>query len=42
MVRLYRVEPIPETEPVEPDIYEQVQELQAIIDALLGEGEPYE
>lgn len=41
VVRLYRVEPIPEPEP-EPDLHEQVQELQAIIDALLGEGEPYE
>jgi len=40
-VRLYRVEPIPEPEPV-PDLHEQVQELQAIIDALLGEGEPYD
>lgn len=42
VVRLYRVEPIPEQPEPEPDIYQQVQELQAIIDALLGEGEPYE
>ncbi len=42
VVRLYRIEPIPEPEPVAPDLYEQVLELQAIIDALLGEGEPYE
>lgn len=36
VVKLYKVEPIPEQPEPEPDLEQRIQELEAVIDTLLG------